>query len=70
MTRIYVRLLNEGTEVFRPADAQEAEDGLFKLLSPPDYDSIDEEWEFQPGVMVRVERRKDRSGDFLIAVKP
>lgn len=69
MTCIYVRLLNEGTEVFRPVDAEEVAGGLFKLLSIPDYDSSVEEWEFQPGDIVSAERRIGQNDDFLLAVK-
>lgn len=35
---LYVRLLNEGNEVFRPTRALDLGDGNFKLLPQTDYD--------------------------------
>ena len=68
--RVYVRLLNEGTEVFRPTEAVELEEGLFKLMAAPYNNSEDEEWEYLPGAMVRIEIHHGESGDFPLAVKP
>jgi len=42
---VYVRLLNEGTAVFRPTEALELGGGLFKLVATSDYDPEDEQWE-------------------------
>ena len=67
---LYVRLLNEGTEAFRPTHASELGGGLFKLLPTPNYDPDDKEWEFLPGEMVRVEILPGPTGDFALAVKP
>ena len=67
---LHVRLLNEGTEVFRPTRALKLGGGLFKLVASPDYDSEDETWEHLPGATVRVEFHRGSSGDFPIAVKP
>ena len=50
---LYVRLLNEGVEVFRPTQAVPVGDGIYKLLPTPDYDPTDEEWEFTPGSTVK-----------------
>jgi len=50
---LYVRLLNEGVEVYRPTQAVPVGDGIYKLLPTPDYDPTDEEWEFTPGSTVR-----------------
>jgi len=65
---IYIRLLDEGTEVSRPAQAEQIEDGIFRLLASPDYDAEDERWEFVPGTIVHAERRADSEGEFLLAV--
>jgi hypothetical protein len=47
-TTVYVRLLDEGTDVWRPVEADQDGD-LFKLIGPmPD----DEHWEFIPGTIV------------------
>jgi len=47
--KIYVRLIDEGTEVSRPTEALDLGNGLLELLATPDYDSEDETWEFSPG---------------------
>lgn len=70
MVNVYVRLLNEGTEVFRPTLATELGGGLFRLIATPDYDPEDEEWEILPGETIRIELHHGRDGDFSIAVKP
>jgi hypothetical protein len=68
--QVYVRLLNEGTEVFRPTQAVEIGKGLFELMATPHYDSEDEAWEFLPGAIVRIEMRHGASGSFPLAVEP
>jgi hypothetical protein len=67
---LHVRLLNEGTDAFRPTRALKLGGGLFKLVAPPDYDSVGEAWEFLPGATVRVGFHHGLSGDFPVAVKP
>jgi hypothetical protein len=68
---IYVRLLHEGTEAARLAEAVDIGAGLFRILSAPDYDPQDEEWAFLPGSVVRCEPRQDPTqGEYLLAVKP
>jgi len=64
---VYVRLLSEGTEVSRPTHAIPLGDDLFRLLPTEDYDHADEEWEFTPGSIVRVESRPSSDGPHLIA---
>jgi hypothetical protein len=66
---ILVRLLDEGTDVSRPTKALVLENGLFKILPTASYRADDENWEFPPGSVVRVEKRKDESGEYLLAVK-
>ena len=53
---IYVRLLNEGTEVWRPVEAEVLGDDCFKIVSE-NTDPNDETWEFPPGSIVRCARR-------------
>lgn len=56
---VYVRLLNEGTLVYRPTRAEFGGDSLAKLLKPEGaYDPRDEEWEFDIGSVVRYEFRQ------------
>lgn len=68
MKTIYVRLLDEGTDVFRPTKIESLEDGLFKLLPTPEYDPDDEHWEFTPGCVVRGVTRKLEGETVLVAV--
>jgi hypothetical protein len=67
---LHVRLLNNGTEVFRPTRALKLGGGLFKLVASPDYHSRNEMWELLPGATVRVELHHGVHGDFPLAVKP
>lgn len=66
---LFVRLLNEGTDVSRPAEALDLGDGRFRLLPTANYDSEDEIWEFPPGSTVRAEVRTRQSGTYRLAVK-
>jgi hypothetical protein len=63
--RVYVALLDEGVECWRPVDATHVHDDEYVLGGPvPD----DEVWEFQPGEMVRCrERRFSDGGIALVA---
>lgn len=46
---IYIPLLNEGTEVWRPVAAEQLNGVVFRVIGPmPD----DEEWKFPPGSVV------------------
>jgi hypothetical protein len=65
---VYVRLLNEGTVVYRPAEAVLVGLGAARLLAPPDYDPEDEEWEFKPGSVVRIEGRTLEGKEVSVAV--
>ena len=67
-TTIYIRLLDEGTEVFRPTEAEMLEGDIFKLLPTSDYDPKDEHWEFIPGTVVRGVTQKLEGEDVLLAV--
>jgi hypothetical protein len=52
---VYVKLLAEGTDVYRPAEAIKIKDGIYKINIPANYDQDDEEWEFIPGSLVECE---------------
>jgi hypothetical protein len=65
---VYVKLLDEGTVVYRPAKAEPVGYGELRLLAPPGYDPEDEHWEFPPGTIVRCETRKLAGSDALVAV--
>jgi len=58
---IYVALLDEGVDVWRPVKARRLPGGAYLILEQ-DYDRSTETWQFEPGtvVMCRVERRNGR----------
>jgi hypothetical protein len=62
-TIVYVRLLDEGTDVWRPAPAIPQADGTFKIGKPADYDPEAERWEFPPQTRVKCVRKKFADGD-------
>jgi hypothetical protein len=66
---IYVRLLNEGAEVFS-SGSRSGSRGLYRLVAPNDYDPDDEEWEFRPGETVGIRLHHSQRGVFNLAVKP
>ncbi len=68
MTTIYIRLIDEGTDAFRPAEAELLESGFYRLQPTPNYDPEDEHWEFTPGTIVRGEQRKMEGEEVLVAV--
>lgn len=50
---VYVRLLDEGTDVLRPTRALPLGDSRYRLFPSVDYDPDIERWEFPPGSTVR-----------------
>jgi hypothetical protein len=59
---IYVKLLEEGTDVWRPVLAKHKVGDVFTI--EPQEVPVDEEWEFSPGDSVVVEDR-NLSGEFV-----
>ncbi len=56
---IYIALLDEGAEVWRPAEAEALPGGLFRILGPvPE----EENWEFPPGSLVRCREKRFSDG--------
>lgn len=68
MKTIYVQLLNEGSEVYRPVLSKKINDFLYELLDN-NYDPEDEEWEFLPGTIVVVEEKILSGEKELVAIK-
>ena len=66
---IYVKLLNEGTEVYRPVPASKIKDNIYRLEGAGNYDTEDEEWEFKPGTLVKTERKYFDGKMALIALE-
>ena len=67
---IYVRLLNEGTSVWRPVKATIVRDDVYQLVDDGSYHELDEDWEFLPGSEVRCEYQTKSSGEpVLVAIE-
>jgi hypothetical protein len=67
--QVYVRLLNEGTTVYRPAAAEWVADGTVRLLVVEGTKEIEEEWEFSPGSWVKVGRRLLEGEQVWVAIE-
>ena len=64
---IFVRLLNEGTEVLRPTQGLVLGSNDVQVLATPDYDPALEEWEFPPGSRVRCDTETKGGRQLLVA---
>jgi hypothetical protein len=64
---IYVYLLNEGVDVWRPTTGQRVGDNVYRILPTEKYDPEGEEWEFPPGSIVRCEHQIFSDGRHLVA---
>jgi hypothetical protein len=51
---VYVELLDEGVDVWRPVEAEREDDYVMRL---PDHSPEGEQWAFPPGSRVRCEQR-------------
>jgi hypothetical protein len=58
-TLIYVPLLDEGTDVWRPVSAESCGDDLYRIT---DEQPIDEQWAFAPGSVVRCSEHRFQDG--------
>ena len=67
VSKIYVYLLDEGTDVWRPVDAEALGENVYKIVGSPRDDT--ENWEFPTGSVVRVEPRELSGGEALVAVE-
>jgi hypothetical protein len=64
---IYVRLLDEGVDVWRPVRASDLGGGLFRI-DPSVVPDDSETWEFPPGEVVVGALKKLSDGTFLVAI--
>lgn len=62
---IYVELLDEGVDAWRPVTATEERRGVYRL---PHRRPEDEQWAFPPGSLVRCEQRDLGDGSALVAI--
>jgi hypothetical protein len=67
--KIYVALLEEGADIWRPVPALKIDRNTYVVLQPDDYSPDDEKWEFAPGSVVIVEQRTISDGTILAAVR-
>ena len=64
---IHVKLLNEGTDVYRPVEALFLGNGCYQLKGFDIFDPNDEEWEFLPGSVVTATTKDSDDKLILIA---
>ena len=64
---IFVRLLNEGTDVLRPTQGLVLGSNDVQVLATPDYDPALEKWEFPPGSKVRCVKEVRGGRELLVA---
>ena len=62
---VYVRILDEGTDVWRPVQAKLIRGRMYVLST--DLCPEGERWEFAPGSQVRVKRQKLSGHEVLVA---
>jgi len=62
---IYIELLNEGTNVWRPMEAQKIKENVYEIRFTPSHDPEDEELKYKVGEVVICERKK-LSGEFVL----
>jgi hypothetical protein len=67
--RIYIPLLDEGTNVWRPVEAQKVGPDTYLIPTGLDPKANGEEWEFPPGSTVVCQPRKTADGTILAAVR-
>lgn len=66
---IFVRLLHEGTTVYRPVKAFSKQEDIYFIDNTVLLDYQDEEWEFKPGSYVHVNREFLANGEYIVAGK-
>jgi len=62
---IYMPLLDEGTEVYRPIKAESFGDGRYCVLGPVPADEV---WTYMPGTIVRLRQKSVDGGSVTVAV--
>jgi len=67
-TQIFVRLLDEGVDVWRPVRAELVDDAVYRIVAQ-DYDRELETWEFEPGDRVLCEWVESTDGRILAAAR-
>lgn len=65
---IYIKLLDEGVDVYRPVDAICLSDGCYQLKGFDIFDPEDEHWEYLPGNVVKATTKEFNGKSILIAI--
>ncbi len=60
-TTILVSLLDEGTAVWRPVDAEHLRDDIYRIVGSPADET--EKWQFAPGSVVRCREHTFSAGE-------
>ena len=68
VVRIYIALLDEGVDVWRPVQAEHLSSNVYRILSQP-YDRTVEHWQFEPGDVVLCEMVESSNGRILAATR-
>jgi hypothetical protein len=68
IAQIYVALLDEGVDVWRPVQAERLSGNTYRILSQP-YDRSVEAWQFAPGDVVLCEMVESSDGRILAATR-
>lgn len=66
---IFIKLLDEGTKVYRPVPAIKIENHIYRIGGFEIYDIEDEIWEFLPGIIVYVEEQVLNGEKVLVAIR-
>jgi len=66
VVKIYIALLDEGTDVWRPVKAEQISSNVYRILDQS-YDRTTERWQFEPGDVVLCEMVESQDGRFLAA---
>lgn len=69
MAIVFVRLLDEGVDVWRPASATALGEDRYRLIAPVAYDPETETWEFLPDAVVECETRALSGRPALVAIR-
>jgi len=68
IAEIYVALLGEGVEVWKPVRAKRVSNNTYRILRQP-YDRTTETWQFEPGDVVLCEMVESSDGRILAATE-
>ena len=63
---IYLKLLDEGVDAWRPARAEHLQGNVYRIIDQP-YDRGTENWQFEPGDEVICELVDSSDGQILAA---